>query len=80
MERQERLARDAHVSRSLAIVDGKHPSFPTARARGGWAGRVRVRRHLKGFLQFTHLAGFEFEGGIAVVADVVEAAHGLAGV
>ena len=80
MERQERLARDTEVLHVLAIGDGKYFSFAAARARGSRAGGVRVGRHRKGFLHFTHLGGFEFEGRITVVADVVEAARGLAGV
>jgi hypothetical protein len=31
-------------------------------------------------LDFAHFGGFEFEGRVAVVADVVETAGGLAGV
>ena len=80
MERQERLARDTEVLHVLAIGDGKYFSFATARARGSCVGGVRVRRHRKVFLHFTHLGGFEFEGRIAVVADMVEAAGGVAGV
>ena len=78
MERQERLARDAEVFRVLAIDDGKYFSFATARARGSRARGVRVRRHLKVFLYFAHLGGCELEGRIAVAADVVETARGLA--
>ena len=80
MERQERLARDTEVFRVLAIDDGKYFSFATARARGSGARGVRVRRHLKVFLYLAQLGGFELEGRNAVIADVVEAACGLAGV
>jgi len=80
MERQERLARDAEVLRVLAIDDDKYFSFATARARGSRARGVRVLRHLKVILYFAQFGGLEFEGRIAVVADVVEAAGGLAGV
>ena len=79
-QRKERLARDAEVFRVMAIDDGKYFSFATARARGGRTRGLGVGRHRKGFMQFTHLGGFEFEGRIAVVADVVETARGLAGV
>jgi len=80
MERQQSLAGDSEVLRVLAIDDGKYFSFATARARGSRARGVRDLRHLKVFLCFAQLGGFEFEGRIAVVADVVEAAGRLAGV
>jgi hypothetical protein len=80
MEHQQSLAADTEELWLWPIQDCKHLSFATARARGGRARGIRVRRHLKVFLYFAHLGGFEFEGGIAVVADVVEAAGGLAGV
>jgi hypothetical protein len=64
----------------MAIGEGKYSSFATARARGGGARRLGIGRRHKGFLQFAQLDSFEFEGRIAVVADVVKTAGGLAGI
>jgi ribosomal protein S5 len=62
------------------VAKGKYFGFPAARARGGRGGRVGIGRNLEALLQFAYFSGFKLEGGIAMVADVVEAAFRLAGI
>jgi len=77
---QERLTGNTQELRAGAIDDGKDLGFAAARAgRGGTRG-VGVGRQGESFLRFAHLGGFKFKGRIAIVADVVEATTGLAGI
>ena len=77
---EKRFAGDTEVRRFFGINNGEYLGFATARARSGGTGRFGFGRHRERIRQFTHLGGFELEGRIAVVADMVETTRWLAGV
>ena len=79
-QREKRLAGDTKVRRFFGVNNGEYLGFATARARRCGTGRFGFGRQRERVRQLTYLGGFEFEGRIAVVADMVETARWLAGV
>jgi len=81
MESQQGFAGGTYTSRPRSsVINCKDTRFTTARAGRRGSARVRLEQNFQTFLDFAYPGGFQLKGGVAVVANVVEAALGLAGV
>jgi ABC-type Fe3+/spermidine/putrescine transport system ATPase subunit len=77
---EEQEAAEALRRRGWAVLESRETAFAAARAgRGGRRG-IGVGRRREVSLQFAEALGFELEGCVALVADMAEAALGLAGI